>query len=57
MDAQAAFNVVHIDEDHEQLKKAYEKYAPRYEGDVQYDDRSTVKPILEQMLNHKLRTF
>ena len=52
-----AYNIVHIDEDHAQLKEVYETYVPRYEGDVQYDIRTNIKPILEQMLNHKLRTF
>ncbi|WP_420640692.1 SDR family NAD(P)-dependent oxidoreductase [Candidatus Leptofilum sp.] len=50
-----AYNIVHIDEDHTQLKRVYETYVPRYEGDVQYDIRTNIKPILEQMLNHKLR--
>ena len=51
-----AYNIVRIDETHDQLKKAYETYVPRYEGDVRYDIRTNIAPILEQQLNHKLRT-
>ena len=51
-----AYNIVHIDEDHAQLNKAFETYVPRYEGDVQYDIRTNIVPRLEQQLNHKLRT-
>ena len=52
-----AYNIVRIDEDHARLKKAYETYAPRYEGDVRYDVRTLIGPILEQQLNFKLRAF
>jgi hypothetical protein len=47
--------MVPIGEEFKQLKNAYEKYAPRYEGDEQYDVRSFAGPILEQQLNHQLR--
>ena len=32
-----AFNIEHIDRRHAELSKAFAKYAPRYEGDVEYD--------------------
>ena len=51
-----AFNIVRIDEDHARLTKAYKSYAPRYEGDARYDIRTNIAPILEEQLNHKLRT-
>jgi NAD(P)-dependent dehydrogenase (short-subunit alcohol dehydrogenase family) len=55
-----AYNIVRIDEDHDQLKSAYATYTPRYEGDNQYDIRLNVGPILEQMLeqmlDHELRS-
>jgi NAD(P)-dependent dehydrogenase (short-subunit alcohol dehydrogenase family) len=51
-----AYNMVRINEEHEQLKNAFETYAPRYEGDAQYDVRSFAGPILEQQLNHQLRS-
>ena len=50
-----AYNIVRIDEEHAQLTKSYEIYAPRYESDAQYDIRTNIAPILEQQLNHKLR--
>ena len=50
-----AYNIVNINEKHDMLTTAYEKYAPRYEGDVQYDVRTVTKPIFEGMLNHKLK--
>ncbi len=51
-----AYNIVRIDDKHNLLKSAYETYAPRYEGDSQYDVRLNFGPLLEQNLNHKLRT-
>ena len=39
-----AYNIVRIDEKHERLKTAFETYAPRYEGDSQYDIRTLVGP-------------
>ena len=50
-----AYNMVRIEEEYEERRNAYEKYAPRYEGDAQYDVRSFAGPILEQQLNHQLR--
>lgn len=32
-----AYNIVHIDERRDRLARAFEKYAPRYEGDDEYD--------------------
>ncbi len=50
-----AYNIVRIGEEYEQLKSAYGTYAPRYEGDAQYDIRTAVAPILEEQMSHKLR--
>lgn len=50
-----AYNMVRIEEKHQQLKRAFEKYAPRYEGDHQYDVRTVVQPILEGQMGVKLR--
>ncbi len=52
-----AYNKVMIDKKHEVLSQAYEKYAPRYEADVQYDVRTNIGPVLEEQLGKKLRTF
>lgn len=43
------YNMVPITERYEMLKTAFEAYAPRYEGDQQYDVRTVVTPMLEQM--------
>ena len=52
-----AYNMVAITERYELLKRAYEKYAPRYEGDRQYDVRTLIKPVLEQQMGVKLRAL
>lgn len=52
-----AYNMVPITERYEMVKQAYDKYAPRYEGDQQYDVRTIIKPLLEQQLNVALRPF
>ena len=44
-----AYNMVPITERYELLKAAYAEYAPRYEGDQQYDVRTVVTPMLQQM--------
>ena len=49
-----AYNAVRIQAKHDQLMKAYDTYAPRYEGDQQYDVRTVVQPILEDQLGVKL---
>ncbi|WP_421849632.1 SDR family NAD(P)-dependent oxidoreductase [Oricola sp.] len=49
-----AYNAVRIQAKHDQLMKAYESYAPRYEGDKQYDVRTVVQPILEEHIGVKL---
>ena len=51
-----AYNIVRIEDQFNQQKSAYETYVPRYEGDIQYDIRHNVAPILEQMVGQKLRT-
>ncbi len=50
-----AYNMVPITERFEMLKRAYEKYAPRYDGDQQYDVRTVIKPVLEEKSGVKLR--
>ncbi len=52
-----AYNSVCIDKRYKKLKAAFEKYAPRYEGDQRYDVRTIVKPILEEQLKVKLNEF
>ena len=50
-----AYNQVLIDKKHHALSTALEKYAPRYEGDVQYDVRTNIGPILQQQFGKTLR--
>ena len=52
-----AYNQVMIDRKHAALSAAFSKYAPRYEGDSQYDVRSNIGPILAQQLGRTLRDF
>ncbi|MDV7145983.1 SDR family oxidoreductase [Tropicimonas sp. TH_r6] len=49
-----AYNMVRICEKFDQLEQAYATYAPRYEGDQQYDVRTVVQPILEEQMGVKL---
>ena len=49
------YNMVPITERYEMLKAAYAAHAPRYEGDEQYDVRTFVTPMLEEMGLGKLR--
>ena len=49
-----AYNAVRIQARHDQLMKAFETYAPRYEGDQRYDVRTVVQPILEEQMGVKL---
>ena len=35
-----AYNMVRINERHTEIKEAYETYAPRYEGDIEFDART-----------------
>ena len=44
-----AYNMVPITDRYEMLKAAFASYAPRYEGDQQYDVRTVVTPMLQQM--------
>ena len=50
-----AFNQVMLDKKHAVLSAAYSKYAPRYEGDVQYDVRTNIGPVLAEHLGKTLR--
>ena len=50
-----AYNSERIAIRYNKLKKALDTYAPRYEGDIGYDVRTVVKPILEEQLKIKLR--
>ena len=52
-----AYNMVPITERYEMLKSAYDKYAPRYDGDQRYNVRTVIKPILEEQMGVKLREF
>ena len=42
------YNMVHIEKRHEEIKQAYSTYAPRYDGDDEYDVRKLIA-------DHKLR--
>ena len=44
-----AYNMVRINDRYELIKAAFAEYAPRYEGDQQYDVRSLAGPVLAQM--------
>ena len=50
-----AYNQVMIDKKHAALSSAYSKYAPRYDGDVQYDVRTNIGPVLQRQLGKPLR--
>lgn len=43
-----SYNIVRITEEYEQVKAAYAKYAPRYDGDKKYD----VQFLMEQLKNN-----
>ena len=49
-----AYNKVLIDRRYSMIDSAYKKYAPRYDGDQQYDVRTVVKPILEKQFKLEL---
>ena len=42
------YNMVHVEKRHEEIKQAYSTYAPRYDGDDEYDVRKLIA-------DHKLR--
>jgi NAD(P)-dependent dehydrogenase (short-subunit alcohol dehydrogenase family) len=42
-----AYNILRINERYEAIKKSYERYAPRYEGDDEYDIRTLYKKQME----------
>lgn len=44
-----AYNMARIDERREEVKAAYDTYAPRYENDIEFDVSTIVPPILAQM--------
>lgn len=50
-----AYNMERINEKNAKIEKAFKTYAPRYEGDQQYDVRTVVQPILEGQIGRKLR--
>ena len=50
-----AYNIERINQRYNMLEKAFSTYAPRYDGDEQYDVRTIIKPILEQQVGIKLR--
>jgi hypothetical protein len=43
-----AYNMKRIDDRYNEIKKAYEKYAPRYEGDEEFDVRTMFAKIAKQ---------
>ena len=43
-----AYNIVRIDERHDQVSKAFERYAPRYEGDDEFDVRTLIERMSPQ---------
>ena len=46
-----AYNIVRINARHDALVKAYERYAPRYEGDQEFDVRSLMEQMLQASAN------
>lgn len=42
-----AFNIEHIDARHAAVSKAYQTYAPRYDGDDEYDVRTLIRKMTE----------
>ena len=52
-----AYNMARINERYELISRAYEKYAPRYEGDQQYDVRTAVEAALKDQMGLTLRKF
>lgn len=52
-----SYNMEPITERFDMLKEAYDTYAPRYEGDQEYDVRTIVVPLFSQMGLGQLRKF
>ncbi|MGI9436300.1 MAG: SDR family NAD(P)-dependent oxidoreductase [Geminicoccaceae bacterium] len=52
-----AYNMERINQRHAMVEKAFAAYAPRCEGDQQYDVRTLIRPILEQQMGVKLRAL
>jgi hypothetical protein len=50
-----AYNIVPITERYEMVKRAFDKFAPRYEGDQRYHVRTVIKPVLEERMGVQLR--
>jgi short-subunit dehydrogenase len=40
-----AYNLVRIDERHGEIARAYERYAPRYQGDDEFDVRTLLEKV------------
>ena len=40
-----AYNMTHIQERYDEIAQAFEEYAPRYEGDEEYDVRHLIKQM------------
>ena len=51
------YNMVMLNKKQDALAAAYAKYAPRYEGDLQYDVRTNIGPVLQQQVGQSLREF
>ena len=52
-----AYNIVMLNQKQQALADAYATYAPRYEGDVRYDVRTNLSPVLQQQVGQSLREF
>ena len=50
-----AYNMERLSQKHKMLSEAYAKYAPRYEGDEQYDVRKVASGVLEQLCGQKIK--
>jgi short-subunit dehydrogenase len=40
-----AYNIVRINDRHDRIEKAYQRYAPRYEGDEEFDVRTLLEKL------------
>jgi hypothetical protein len=43
-----AYNMVRIDDRYDEIRAAYETYAPRYEGDAEFDVRTITEVMAAQ---------
>ncbi len=50
-----AYNIERIEARYQLLKSAFDTYAPRYDGDAEYDVRTLVEPLLQEQAGLNLR--